>query len=487
MKEKMDTPDISQAVKLQPQPILVAGSPWQTEAIAEVKNPWDGSVVAIVSQATQANAEAALSAAEVSFRETRALSSWQRADILHRIADLIAADSVLFAKLIVLEAGKTIRDARAEVARAIQTFKVAAEEAKRIEGKILPLDWTPGAEGRIAMTQSFPVGPILGICPFNFPLNLVAHKLAPAIASGNPIIIKPSPFTPLTAIHLGLLAIQAGWPKGALSVLPCKDDIADCLLRDDRIRKLSFTGSAAIGWELKAAVPRKHVTLELGGNAAVIVHEDADVKLAAQRILQGGFTYSGQSCISVQRIFAHESIVSELMKLVAGGLRELVSGDPFDESTQLGPMISESAATRAHLWVQQAVEAGAQLVEGGNRVGRYLDPTLLADVPATTKLACEEVFAPVAYIHTYSRFSQALATINESRYGLQAAVFTQNWSLIAEAWSTLEVGAVIVNDSPAWRVEHMPYGGTKDSGAGREGVRSAIEAMTESRLLVISR
>jgi acyl-CoA reductase-like NAD-dependent aldehyde dehydrogenase len=479
--------DASPEMKLQPQPILVAGVAEQRNEIAEVRSPWDGRLVGIVSQADQGDAEAALSAAASSFTETRKLSSWQRAEILHRIANLIEAAASSFARLIALEAGKAIKDARAEVSRAIQTFRVAAEEAKRIGGELLPLDWSPGSEGRVAITQRFPVGPILGICPFNFPLNLVAHKLAPAIASGCPIVIKPSPFTPLTAVKLGLLAVEAGWPKGAISVLPCGNETADLLLRDERIRKLSFTGSAAVGWQLKAAVPKKHVTLELGGNAAIVVHDDANVALAAQRILQGGFTYSGQSCISVQRIFAHERIAEELTQLVVEGLRKLIPGDPMDPDTQLGPLINESAAVRAHSWAQEALSAGATLRYGGNRNGLHMEPTLLTGVPGMTQLSCEEVFAPVAYINTYSHFSQALTAVNESRYGLQTGVFTQNWELMAEAWRTLDVGAVVINESSAWRVEHMPYGGVKDSGVGREGVRSAIEAMTETRILIISR
>lgn len=471
----------------QSQPVILAGSPVQRSEKLEISSPWGSQYKRVVSQANLSDAESALAAAESSFYVTRNLSGWQRSDILQRISDLIAKNATVLAQLITIEAGKSINDSRLEVFRAVQTFKVASEEAKRIGGEILPLDWTPGSENRVAMTQRVPVGPILGVSPFNFPLNLVAHKLAPAIATGNPIIIKPSPFTPVIAIHLGMIAVEAGWPKEAISVLPCDNQVAEILLRDHRIRKLSFTGSAEVGWRLKSMVPNKHVTLELGGNAAVIVNDDADVTLAAQKILQGGFTYSGQSCISVQRIFVHESVAGELIEKVSAGLQKLVPGDPFDDTTQLGPMINEEAAVRASNWIKAAVEAGATLIHGGNRQGLRMEPTLLTEVPDSTILAQEEVFAPVAFINRFSDFSQALAAVNRSRYGLQAAVFTQRWSSIAEGWRTLEVGAVLINESSAWRVEHQPYGGVKDSGVGREGLRSAIEAMTETRLLILSR
>jgi acyl-CoA reductase-like NAD-dependent aldehyde dehydrogenase len=487
MEEIMSTCGILESLGSQSQPILLAGSPVQRAKKLEIASPWSSQFKRIVSQANDADAEAALAAVDASFSVTRTLSSWQRSDILQRISDLIGRDAAVLAQLIALEAGKSIRDSRLEVTRAVQTFKVAAEEAKRIGGEILPLDWTPGSEHRVAMTQRVPVGPILAISPFNFPLNLVAHKLAPAIATGSPLIIKPSPFTPVTALSLGMIAVEAGWPKEAISVLPCDNKVAEVLLCDDRIRKLSFTGSAEVGWRLKSLVPKKHVTLELGGNAAVIVNDDADIALTAQRILQGGFTYSGQSCISVQRVFAHEDVAGALIEKVRAGLQKLVSGDPFDDATQLGPMINEEAAIRAYNWIRAAVDAGAKLIHGGNRKSFHMDPTLLSEVPDDTPLAQEEVFAPVAFINKFSDFSKALAAVNRSRYGLQAGVFTQRWSSIAEAWRTLEVGAVLINESPSWRVEHQPYGGVKDSGFGREGIRSAIEAMTETRLLILSR
>lgn len=483
----MSTYGILESLGSQSQPILLAGSPAQRSEKLEIASPWNSQLRRIVSQANKADAETALAAIDASFSVTRSLSGWQRSSILQRISDLITKDATVLAQLIAIEAGKSISDSRLEVTRAVQTFRVAAEEAKRIGGEILPLDWTPGSEHRVAMTQRVPIGPILGISPFNFPLNLIAHKLAPAIATGNPIIIKPSPFTPVTALSLGMIAVDAGWPKEAISVLPCDNKVSEILLRDDRIRKLSFTGSAEVGWRLKSIVPKKHVTLELGGNAAVIVNDDADITLAAQKILQGGFTYSGQSCISVQRVFVHEDLASALIDKVSAGLQKLVSGDPFDEATQLGPMINEEAAIRAYNWIKAAVDAGAKLIHGGNRKAFHIDPTLLSEVPDDTLLAREEVFAPVAFINKFSDFSQALAAVNRSRYGLQVGVFTQRWSSIAEAWRTLEVGAILINESPAWRVEHQSYGGVKDSGFGREGIRSAIEAMTETRLLILSR
>jgi acyl-CoA reductase-like NAD-dependent aldehyde dehydrogenase len=388
-----------------------------------------------------------------------------------------------------LEAGKPIADATREVGRAIDTFRIAAEEAKRIGGSVLPLDWPHAAANvsggkRTGIGRRFPFGPIVGITPFNFPLNLVAHKVAPAIASGNPIIIKPAPQTPLTALRLGHILVEAGWPAGAISVLPCANEVAAKLVADERPRMLSFTGSAAVGWQLKAQAGRKRVTLELGGNAAILVHEDADLDLAALRIVSGGFSYAGQSCISVQRVFVHKTRWQTLAQKITAAVETLVTGDPLDEETQVGPMISEAAATRAEAWIKEALDAGAHLLTGGGREGAMLQPTLIAKAPVGSKLYGEEVFAPVVTISPYESFEDGIAMVNASRYGLQAAVFTRDFARIMQAWRELEVGAVLVNESTSWRADQMPYGGVKDSGIGREGVRSAIEEMTEERLLI---
>jgi acyl-CoA reductase-like NAD-dependent aldehyde dehydrogenase len=465
-------------------PLMIAGELRNREDAIEVRSPFDGHVVASVCQATAEDAEEAMHAAAHAFAETRALPAWRRAAMLEHMAHRIDRDALDLARGIALEAGKPLSAARKEVERAAETFRVAAEETKRIGGELLPLDWSAGNEGRAGLLRRFPIGPILGITPFNFPLNLVAHKLAPAIASGNPIVIKPAPQTPLTALRLGEIAVDAGWPRGAISVLPCANQVAASMLASPHLRMLTFTGSAEVGWRLKAMVPRLRCTLELGGNAAVIVHEDADLAEAARAILSGGFTYSGQSCISVQRVFVHKMRWQTLAQKLTEGMEQMVAGDPLDERTEIGPMISAAAAERAHSWIEQAVEAGGRLLTGGERTGAHLSPTLLAKVPRTATLFREEAFAPVVFLNPYETFEEAIAAVNDSRYGLQAAVFTKDWGRITQAYRELEVGAVLVNESTAWRAEQMPYGGVKDSGIGREGIRAAIASMTEERMLV---
>ncbi|MGA9716886.1 MAG: aldehyde dehydrogenase family protein, partial [Acidobacteriaceae bacterium] len=451
---------------------------------AEVRSPYDNHVIASVCQATGGDADEALRAAEHAFAETKSLPSWRRAAILEHIAARIEREALDLARGIALEAGKPLSAARAEVQRAVQTFRIAAEEAKRIGGELLPLDWTAGNENRAGLIRRFPIGPILGITPFNFPVNLVAHKLAPAIASGNPIIIKPAPQTPLSALRLGEMAVDAGWPRGAISVLPCSNEVTAGMLADSRLRMLTFTGSATVGWKLKAMAPRLRCTLELGGNAAMIVHEDADLDLAAQAILTGGFSYSGQSCISVQRVFVHKTRWQTLAQRLTEGIEQMHAGDPLDEQTQIGPMISLAAAERAGDWIEKAVDAGARLITGGERRGAQLSPTLLAKVPHTTPLFKEEAFAPVVFLNPYDTFDEAIVAVNDSRFGLQAAVFTKDWGRITQAFREIEAGAVLINEATSWRAEHMPYGGVKESGTGREGLRSAIESMTEERMLI---
>ncbi len=465
-------------------PLMIAGNLRNSEATAEVRSPYDNHVIASVCQATGGDADEALRAAEKAFAETKSLPSWRRAAVLEHIAARIERESLDLARGIALEAGKPLSAARTEVQRAIQTFRVAAEEAKRINGELLPLDWTAGNENRAALIRRFPIGPILGITPFNFPVNLVAHKLAPAIASGNPIIIKPAPQTPLSALRLGEMAVDAGWPRGAISVLPCSNEVTAGMLADSRLRMLTFTGSAAVGWKLKAMAPRLRCTLELGGNAAMIVHEDADLDLAAQSILTGGFSYSGQSCISVQRVFVHKTRWQTLAQRLTEGIEQMHAGDPLDEQTQIGPMISLAAAERAADWIEKAVDAGARLITGGERRGAQLSPSLLAKVPHTTPLFREEAFAPVVFLNPYDSFDEAIAAVNDSRYGLQAAVFTKDWGRITQAFREIAAGAVLINEATSWRAEHMPYGGVKESGTGREGLRSAIESMTEERMLI---
>ncbi|MGD0647006.1 MAG: aldehyde dehydrogenase family protein [Acidobacteriaceae bacterium] len=469
-----------------PKPIMLAGRSEERAEIVILRNPYNGQAIEEVCYATANDAVVACAAAERAFAITKKLPSWERSAILARMADTITSGSEAIARVIALEAGKPLKDARAEVGRGIHTFRTAAEEAKRIDGGLQPADWTPGTEGRIALTRRYPIGPILGITPFNFPLNLVAHKLAPAIAAGNPIIIKPAPQTPLTALRLGQIAVEAGWPAEAISVLPCSNQIAALIVQDERIRMLSFTGSAAVGWKLKEMAHRKRVTLELGGNAAVIVCADADVDLAAQRILAGGYTYAGQSCISVQRVYAHASIKYDLIRRIRDGLKSLSVGDPLDESTRLGPMINLAAAERVEAWIHEAAKDGGTIHAGGGRMGTLVEPTLLSDVSPASQLCREEAFAPVVIVNGFDTLDEAIASTNASSYGLQAAIFTRNWASMAKAWAELEVGAVLVDESSAWRADQLPYGGVKNSGVGKEGVRAAIEEMTEPRLLIIA-
>jgi acyl-CoA reductase-like NAD-dependent aldehyde dehydrogenase len=384
------------------------------------------------------------------------------------------------------EAGKPIRAARTEVERAIFTFTVAAEESTRIYGEYLPLDWQEYTAGRWGIVRRFPLGPIAGITPFNFPLNLVAHKVAPAIAAGCTMIVKPAPQTPLTALLLAETVQEAGWPDGALNVLPLSNEDAGLLVTDDRLKMLSFTGSAAVGWEMKRRAGKKKVALELGGNGAVMVHHDADLAFAAERCVAGGFAYAGQSCIAVQRILVERSVYGKFTEALLAGVSKLQLGDPLQESTDVGPLIRESDAIRAAEWIQEAVRAGARLLCGGQRQGSMLAPTVLTGTRPEMKVNCQEIFAPAVTIDPYDDALEAIRRINNSAYGLQAGIFTRDLKLLFNAYEELEVGGLISGDVPTFRIDHMPYGGVKDSGLGREGLRYAIEEMTEPKLLVMN-
>jgi glyceraldehyde-3-phosphate dehydrogenase (NADP+) len=405
---------------------------------------------------------------------------------LRSIANYISSHKEEFARTMAQEAGKPLKAARTEVERAVFTFTVAAEETTRIPGEYLSLDWQQFTSGRWGIVRRFPLGPIAGITPFNFPLNLVAHKVAPAIAAGCPIILKPAPQTPLTAFLLAEAVEQAGLPDGAFNVLPLSNEDAGLLISDDRIKMISFTGSAPVGWDIKRRAGKKKVVLELGGNAGVIVHSDTDVAWAAERCVTGGFSYAGQTCISVQRILVERSAFKKFTDLLLEGVGRLRVGDPMEESTDLGPLIRESDAIRASEWVQEAVQAGATLLCGGKRHGSILEPTVLTGTRPDMKVNCQEIFAPVVTIESYDDFGAALRRINESPYGLQAGVFTRDANRIFQAYDELEVGGVIAGDVPSFRIDHMPYGGVKDSGLGREGLRYAIEEMTEPKLLVMN-
>lgn len=467
---------------------LLCGKEWNDGEALDVRSPWDQGLVGKVTIATRADARQAVNHAVASLRRTRALPRWKRREILEDIAGSLLEQKDRFAKLIVAEAGKPIRLARTEVDRAVLTFKTASEEAVRLGGESIPLDLTEGNENRWGLVQRFPVGPILAITPFNFPLNLVAHKVAPAMAAGCPIILKPAPQTPFTALALGEIILKAGWPEEALSILTLSNaDSAWLAEKEDRIKLVSFTGSAKVGWELKAHSGRKRVLLELGGNAALIVHNDwPDLDDAALRTAHAAFGFAGQSCISVQRVFVErrvfQSFVWKLVEIAA----KLVAGDPSHDDTEIGPIIRLNDAERIESWIKEAVEGGAKLVAGGERNGSMITPAILTATQAGMKIRDEEVFGPVVLVEPYDDFEQALAEVNHSRYGLQAGLLTRDAGRILTAYRELEVGALIIGDTPSWRLDPMPYGGVKDSGLGREGIRSAILEMTEPRMLVLS-
>ncbi len=467
---------------------LLCGKEWIEGEALEVRSPWDQGLVGRVTVATRADARQAVSHAVASLRRTRALPRWKRREILEDVAAALIEQKERFAQLIVAEAGKPLRLARAEVDRTVLTFKTAAEEAARTGGESLPLDLTEGNEGRWGLVQRFAVGPVLTITPFNFPLNLVAHKAAPALAAGCPLILKPSPQTPFTALALGEVILKAGWPKEALAVLPLSNaDTAWLAEKEDRIKLISFTGSSKVGWELKTHCGRKRVLLELGGNAALIVHNDwHDLDEAAIRTTHAAFGFAGQSCVSVQRVFVERSIFQTFLWKVVDHTAKLVAGNPSDESTEVGPLIRLGEAERVETWIKEAVESGAKLVAGGERRGSMITPAILTGTQPGMKVRNEELFGPVVAIEPYDDFEQAMADVNHSKYGLQAGLLTRDAGRILTAYRELEVGALVVGDTPSWRLDPMPYGGVKESGMGREGIRSAIEEMTEPRMLVMA-
>jgi acyl-CoA reductase-like NAD-dependent aldehyde dehydrogenase len=467
---------------------LLCGKEWIEGDVLEVRSPWDQGLVGRVTVATRADARQAVSHAAASMRRTRALPRWKRREILEDVAAALIEQKERFAQLILAEAGKPIRQARAEVDRAVLTFKTAAEEAARLGGESIPLDLTEGNENRWGLVQRFPVGPVLAITPFNFPLNLVAHKVAPAMAAGCPVILKPAPQTPFTALALGEVILKAGWPPEALAVLPLSNvDTGWLAEKEDRVKLVSFTGSAQVGWQLKAHSGRKRVLLELGGNAALIVHSDwRDLDEAASRAAHAAFSYAGQSCIGLQRVFVERSVFQTFLWKVVECTAKLVSGDPADEATEVGPMIRQDEAERVEAWVKEAVDGGAKLISGGERRGSLVTPVILTATQTGMKVRDEEIFGPVLCVEPYDDFEQALADVNHSKYGLQAGLLTRDAGRILTAFRELEVGTLIVGDMPTWRLDPMPYGGVKDSGLGREGIRCAIDEMTEPRMLVMA-
>lgn len=466
-------------------PFYVAGE-WRTgEGTLDVHSPYDESVVATLGVPTDQDVEDAVNGAVEVFKESRHLPTWARAEALMHISGRIAERVDELAELVAREGGKPLKWSKVEVTRAVATFRWAAEEARRFGGEFLSLDTEQYLGSRAGIVRRFAYGPVLGISPFNFPVNLVAHKVAPSLAVGAPIVVKPAGVTPLGALALAELFDETDLPKGMYSVLPIASDRAQKLVEDRRFKKLSFTGSG-IGWRLKGLDPRKHATLELGGNAGVIVHSDADLDHAAGRVAVGGFYQAGQSCISVQRVFVQSEIFDPFLQRLVKEVESLKVGDPLDPSVDVGPVIDHGAAERIEQWVNEAVEGGARLLTGGRREGQVYWPTVLTDVTPDMKVCREEVFGPVITVQPYQTYEEALAAVNDSPYGLQAGVFTASIERAMLAHRELEVGGIIINDVSAFRADQMPYGGSKESGYGREGLRYAMEEMTEPRIMVLS-
>ncbi len=466
-------------------PLWLGNRPIQANADLDVIDKFSGERIAQVAIADGKTVDHAIDLAVAAEEPMRQMPAYQRQAILAHCIARFQQRSGELADVLCHEAGKPIRDARGEVTRLIDTFRIAAEETTRITGEVLPLDITPRAKGYVGMWKRVPVGACALISPFNFPLNLVAHKIAPAIAAGCPFVLKPASYTPIGALIIGEILSETDLPQGAFSILPCRRETADQIVTDPRLKLLSFTGSPAVGWDLKARCGHKKIVLELGGNAACIVDEDADISDAVARIVFGAFYQSGQSCISVQRIIVHERIYEPFKKALVQATSGLKSGNPATEDTFIGPVISEADASRIESWVNAAIAAGGKLLCGGRRSGVVVEATLLEDVPRDQTICTHEVFGPVAILSKFSGFEQALAEANDTRYGLQAGVFTRDLHKAHKAWDTLQVGGVVIGDVPSWRVDHMPYGGVKESGLGREGIRWAIEDMTEIRLMVI--
>jgi acyl-CoA reductase-like NAD-dependent aldehyde dehydrogenase len=466
-------------------PLYLANCPQQPNADLEVVDKFTEKVAAHVARADAGILNQAIAAAADAAVPMRRLGAWQRKAVLKHLLARCEERREELADVLVVEAGKPIQFANAEVARLLDTIELAAEESTRILGEVLPLDTTQRGAGYRGMWQRVPVGPCGFVTPWNFPLNLVAHKIAPAIACGCPFVLKPASYTPISALILGEILAETDLPKGAFSILPMRSADATALVEDERIKKLSFTGSASVGWDLRDRARKKHVTLELGGNAAVIIDRDADLDDAIKRCVFGGYYQSGQSCISVQRIYVHREVYDSFRDKFVEAVRGLVVGDPRVEKTFVGPIISEDDAKRIEQSIQDAVGKGGRLLCGGGRHGRMVEPAVFECVPQDADASCEEIFGPVTLLYPFTDFDGAIAAVNDSRYGLQAGVFTRDIGKIQKAWDELDVGGVMINEVPSWRADQMPYGGSKDSGLGREGLRWAIESMTDVRLLVI--
>ena len=470
-----------------PHPIFLAGTWVESDDPLVIANPADADHPAGATyHATEAQYEQAVNAAVEAFEVTRHLPAYERGAILRNISAGIKARREELGRLLCLEAGKPIRDALVEVDRAVVTFRLGAEEAERMVGETIPLDISPAGKNRMGITRRFPIGPIAAISPFNFPLNLAAHKLSPAIASGNTIVLKPPSKDPLVMLTVAEIVEEAGAPMGSVSILPMSRELGDRMVSDDRFKLLTFTGSPSVGWRMKERAGKKRVVLELGGNAGVIIDKSADLDWAVKRCLVGAFAYAGQVCISVQRMFVHEDIWDTFMPKLIEGARALKVGDPLDPQTDVGPMVDGNAASRTQRWVDEALAVGGKALLGGTANGTFFPPTILTDVPVTAAVCSNEAFAPLVVAFKFRDIDDAIRGVNDSMFGLQTGVFTSDLGAAWKSFNELEVGGVIVNDVPTYRSDHMPYGGVKDSGLGREGVRFAIEDMTELRIMVLA-
>ena len=470
-----------------PHPIYLAGRCVESPQVLVVENPArPGEPVGSTYLATPEQYEEAVQAAVRAFEVTRRQPAYERGRILRAISDGIKARRDELAELIVAEAGKPIRDALVEVDRAVLVMRLGAEEAERMFGESIPLDIAPSSRDRFGITRRFPIGPIAGISPFNFPLNLALHKVAPAIASGNPIILKPPSKDPLVMLRVAEIIHEAGVPEGSVSILPMSRELGDRMVADERFKLLSFTGSPAVGWRMKDRAGKKKVVLELGGNAGLIVDKSANLDWAVRRAVVGAYAFSGQTCISVQRMYVHADIWDEFMPRFIAASAALRQGDPADPATDIGPMVDEANALRTQAWVDEAVAAGGSLLLGGKAHGTFFPPTVLTNVPPDARVCSGEAFAPLVVAFRFTDIEEAFRQVNDSVFGLQAGVFTSDIGAAWMAFNELEVGGVVINDIPTYRVDHMPYGGVKDSGLGREGLRWAIEDMTELRLLVLA-
>ncbi len=454
--------------------------------IKAIKSPFNGKEIGEAAFGGPEEIEKGVVATVEGFPKISRMPAHERSRILQKISEIMTKNSDELAEIIRDEAGKPIRLAKAEVERAITTFATAADEALRIDGELIPFDINPRGTGRLGLIRRFPVGPVLGITPFNFPLMLVSHKVAPAIASGNSIMLKPASQTPMSALSLAKITLEAGLPAGVFNVIPCSGAHAEPLAADERFKKLTFTGSPVVGWKLKSQASRKKVTLELGGNAAAVVEPDANLDDAASKLSVGSFAYAGQTCISVQRIFVQESIYDQFVELFLKAVRkEVPYGDPADPAVICGPIIDSDNIRRIEDWVSEAKTKGAQIQMGGERKDTVISPTVLTNVDPKAKIFCQEVFGPTVAISTYKTFDEALKKVNDSKFGLQAGIFSKDIEKVFQAFRELEVGGIIHNDGPSFRVDQMPYGGVKESGFGREGLRYAIHDMTEPRLLIV--